>query len=366
MSAGLAVLGAGIGATASGLGSIIGGLFDSRNTDKTNQANKNISNATNEYNYKIAQETNATNERIAQENLGFQRENLDYQKALQQQIFAREDSALQRTVADAKAAGISPLAAIGTADGAGAVIETQPLNNGYQAQSPAASTPYQEQSFLPGASIRAAFEQASQVMQYGFERDMQEQELELAKADSNAKNAAIQQQLLESQARIAKMEEELRRSGESHQHELAISRLDEQYKALQNQFMEMQNNWYREQPETFSHDRLGDTVAPVVKQLLGATPGTPTGKAVNDAIEKVLSITSGNPPDSVLPHRGKVWIDGLMSSVNAGRMSNVQALRRLEDNLSSVFAVGLTDAQKDAIRKELRRQLPPAAPRNVR
>lgn len=53
------------------------------------------------------------------------RENLDYQKALQQQIFEREDTAYQRSVNDMRLAGLNPLSMNGT-DGAGEVVDTTP------------------------------------------------------------------------------------------------------------------------------------------------------------------------------------------------------------------------------------------------
>lgn len=82
--------------------SSIGGMVASA---KQNQENVNSQNAANAA------------------NLQFQRENLDYQKALQQQIFQREDTAWQRATADAKAAGLSPLA-VSSPSATGNVVST--------------------------------------------------------------------------------------------------------------------------------------------------------------------------------------------------------------------------------------------------
>lgn len=76
-------------------------------------------------------DTNEVNYKISQQNLAFQRENFEYQKALQQKIFDREDSAYARTVADMRNAGLSPLVMSGT-NGAGEAIATTPLHNDYQ------------------------------------------------------------------------------------------------------------------------------------------------------------------------------------------------------------------------------------------
>lgn len=60
---------------------------------------------------------------IAQQNLQLQQDKFEYDKALQQQIFEREDTAYQRTVNDMRSAGLSPLNMSGQ-NGAGSVVST--------------------------------------------------------------------------------------------------------------------------------------------------------------------------------------------------------------------------------------------------
>lgn len=64
-----------------------------------------------------------------QRNLQFQYDNLEYQKALQEKIFDREDTSYQRTINDMRKAGLSPLAMNGTNNAGSAIPTTAPVSN---------------------------------------------------------------------------------------------------------------------------------------------------------------------------------------------------------------------------------------------
>lgn len=62
-------------------------------------------------------------------NIYTNKRDFDYQKALQQQFFEREDTAIQRRMADLKAAGLNPNIAAGSPAGAGAVVSRSNTND---------------------------------------------------------------------------------------------------------------------------------------------------------------------------------------------------------------------------------------------
>ncbi len=98
------------------------------------------------------------NQRVNDLNYQLQLQNLAYQKDLQKLMFAREDNAVQRRVADLKAAGLSPTLAAGSSASAGPVIGTsapQKLSNlqGYLALAQVGTMLAQQQKAQTEADI---------------------------------------------------------------------------------------------------------------------------------------------------------------------------------------------------------------------
>jgi len=111
---------------------------------------------------------------IAGQNLQFQQQNLQYNKDLQQQIFSREDSAIQRRVADLKAAGLNPILAAGSGAHAGAVVRTD--------------APQNQMKFDPSA-IMSMLSATAQIAQTKAQTDYIKQQT----AKSLAETSALQQ-----------------------------------------------------------------------------------------------------------------------------------------------------------------------------
>lgn len=102
-------------------------------------------------------------------NYELQKANLEYQKDLQNQIFAREDNATQRRVQDLIAAGLSPTLAAGSAAGAGSVIST--------------SAPQYDKSFDLAQSIMGLMTQKASIDQTAAQAELIKQNTEKNKIE---------------------------------------------------------------------------------------------------------------------------------------------------------------------------------------
>ena len=132
-------------------------------------------------NYFGNKNANSDNLKIAKQNLAFQRDNLEYQKALQQQIFEREDTAYQRAVADAQNVGINPMALAGSGGAsAGQAIDTSAPNNSMQFKSNTEGVDFSN-AITAGLS---AMEGLNQVMTGQQTRDLLQQQIDSAKFDN--------------------------------------------------------------------------------------------------------------------------------------------------------------------------------------
>lgn len=108
---------------------------------------------------------------INQKNYELQQGQFEYEKALQQQIFDREDTAVQRRLNDVTKAGFSPLAALGQSAGAGQVVST---------------TAPQRQYTMPDTTLMRALGSAG---------------LEMLSLQNELENGAANRELIQEQAR---------------------------------------------------------------------------------------------------------------------------------------------------------------------
>lgn len=156
---------------------------------KANEYNYKINQETNAANLQIAQDTNATNKAVADENLGFQRELQEYNKALQNRIFEREDTSYQRTAQDMISAGLNPLSMQGT-NGVGEVIAQSPLHNDFQAQQ---SNPMQSFQYQAGGlqTVLSTFASLAQSVESIFtgrrQRDLLQEQIDQQRLDNTIK-----------------------------------------------------------------------------------------------------------------------------------------------------------------------------------
>lgn len=135
----------------------------------------------NEANIQMTRETNALNKEIADRNYEQQERLFEYNKALQEQMFEREDTSYQRTAQDMMNAGLNPLSMQGTNGAGEAIAQTAPQNQMQYQQSPAI-----EKSNVANTMMQAANELFSnmQDLQNGtIQRDKLRQEKKYAEYD---------------------------------------------------------------------------------------------------------------------------------------------------------------------------------------
>lgn len=164
-------------------------LINSQNVamqEKINKQNLEHSNYWNQQNLAFARET--MDAQLSQQSWANEQyiEQRDYDRALQQDIFAREDTAITRAMQDAVSAGYSPLAAVGQSANAGQVVSSSSApgsmvsNNQASVSSAGLNAPHLEAYIRPdglssiGAMIATLGENVSSMM---FEKEMQQARL---------------------------------------------------------------------------------------------------------------------------------------------------------------------------------------------
>lgn len=111
-------------------GAALGGAFGLGSAFATSEYGKWNTIRTNEANAAMTRETNAMNKQIADEanklQLDLFNQQMDYTRQTQQTEWDRADSSLQRAVADASKAGLSPLATLSSGGSASGSVVSQP------------------------------------------------------------------------------------------------------------------------------------------------------------------------------------------------------------------------------------------------
>lgn len=221
--------------------------------------------------------TNAVNKEIAEKNLALQQERFDYDKALQQQIFEREDSAYQRTVNDMRAAGLSPLSMQNT-DGAGEIISSTTPQDGFQAQAPA---PMQAPDM---SSLAGMFDGLAQAQDYKLRKSQIESGNAVSAAQANLMNAQAAKEWTSAGYQNAMLQAQLKKLG-----------LENSGLSLSNTGKELENDYNRTRNK-YSAGLFAQQLASGNLGLQGQAVDVMNALDKRD-YQKTVGITDGMAPD---------------------------------------------------------------------